>query len=62
MTTVPIQAPGWRKSSHSDGQDTCVELAGTLNAMRDSKNPRGPVLSADAAALVAAVKDDRISQ
>ncbi|MGX7828164.1 DUF397 domain-containing protein [Actinokineospora sp. 24-640] len=45
----------WRKSTFSD-HTTCVELAHTLNAMRDSKNPAGPVLSADASALVRAVR------
>ena len=34
----------WRKSSYSSGQNgNCVELA-YLGAMRDSKNPDGPVL------------------
>lgn len=46
----------WRKSTASDGVDSCVELAHTLNAVRDSKNPAGPVLSADASALVRAVR------
>lgn len=35
----------WRKSSYSSGQGgECVELA-YLGAVRDSKNPQGPVLS-----------------
>ncbi len=37
----------WRKSSYSTSQDECVEVA-TLpdggRAVRDSKNPDGPVL------------------
>lgn len=34
----------WRKSSYSSGQNgNCVELA-YVGAMRDSKNPTGPVL------------------
>jgi hypothetical protein len=34
----------WRKSSYSSGQGgACVELA-HVGAMRDSKNPTGPVL------------------
>jgi hypothetical protein len=37
----------WRKSSHSGSQSgTCVELAqaGPVIAVRDSKDPDGPVL------------------
>ncbi|HEX5404783.1 MAG TPA: DUF397 domain-containing protein [Pseudonocardiaceae bacterium] len=60
MTTVPTGQATWRKSSRS-GQDTnCVEVCGTLDAVRDSKNPAGPVLRADAVALVAAVKGGRL--
>ncbi|WP_253777977.1 DUF397 domain-containing protein [Goodfellowiella coeruleoviolacea] len=35
----------WRKSSHSGNQTSCVELAHTMTAVRDSKNPAGPVLT-----------------
>ena len=34
----------WRKSSRSNTDSACVELANTLDAVRDSKNPDGPVL------------------
>lgn len=37
----------WRKSSYSGANGNCVELAPTEDgghAMRDSKNPDGPVL------------------
>ncbi|HEX4722005.1 MAG TPA: DUF397 domain-containing protein [Pseudonocardiaceae bacterium] len=40
----------WRKSSYSGGSNTtggCVELSQDLAAVRDSKNPAGPVLSVD---------------
>jgi hypothetical protein len=46
----------WRKSSRS-GQDTsCVELAHTGAAVRDSKNPTGPILTVPTRHLVAAVQ------
>lgn len=46
----------WRKSSRSSGQNgACVELA-NLGAVRDSKNPTGPVLRVDLAAFLGAVK------
>lgn len=45
----------WRKSTFS-GYHECVELANTLHAVRDSKNPDGPVLAADLINFLAAVK------
>lgn len=33
----------WRKSSRSQGTSDCVEV--TPNAVRDSKNPFGPILT-----------------
>lgn len=51
----------WRKSSRS-GQDTsCVELAHTGDAVRDSKNPTGPTLTVDTHVLLAAIKSGRLS-
>jgi hypothetical protein len=37
----------WRKSSHSGTETNCVEVAAARNviAIRDSKNPDGPVLT-----------------
>lgn len=38
---------GWRKSSHSSSSGNCVELAvagRTRIAVRDSKDPSGPIL------------------
>lgn len=34
----------WRKSSYSGKEGNCVELAHPPGAIRDSKNPAGPVL------------------
>jgi hypothetical protein len=53
---------GWRTSSYTQSNGACVELAGTLDRLRDSKHHTGPVLGADVAALVAAVKADRITR
>lgn len=46
--TVSIRSTsGWRKSSRSGGGDNCVEIAHTTNsiAVRDSKDPTGPILA-----------------
>lgn len=49
----------WRKSSRSGAETNCVELAST-GAVRDSKNPAGPLLSVDLATVLAAIKTGRI--
>jgi Domain of unknown function (DUF397) len=46
----------WRKSSRSVNDASCVELCGTLDQVRDSKNASGPVLRGDVPALVRAVQ------
>ncbi|MPZ85374.1 MAG: DUF397 domain-containing protein [Actinophytocola sp.] len=46
----------WRKSTRSNPNGDCVELAHTFDRVRDSKNPTGPVLRADLPALVGAAK------
>lgn len=61
MTNMLDKQPSWRKSSHSSGNDTCVELAGTLDKLRDSKNPTGATLRCDIAALIMAAKTDRFT-
>jgi len=45
MKTSP--RPSWRKSSYSNGQANCVEVAGRPGAIavRDSKDPGGPPLA-----------------
>jgi hypothetical protein len=53
----------WRKSSRSGGTNgNCVELAHTLDAARDSKNPDGPRLRVPLGNLLAAVKTDRFTR
>ncbi len=55
--TVPVR---WRKAS--SGTQTCVEVAHTLTAVRDSKNPGGPTLVAEVGPLLAAVKGGLIGR
>jgi len=42
-----MQHQAWRKSSYSGGGDDCVEVADVSGgtAVRDSKDPAGPVLT-----------------
>jgi hypothetical protein len=54
-------APTWRKSSRSGEAGECVELA-YLGAVRDSKNPAGPVLRTDLDGILAAVKTGRFDR
>lgn len=46
----------WRKSGYSNEQGDCVELAHTLDAVRDSKNPGGPMLGVDVRELLVAIR------
>jgi hypothetical protein len=51
--------PGWRKSSYSGGDNgNCVEVF-NLSAVRDSKNPDGPVLALNLRAFITEVKEGR---
>lgn len=60
--TVPQAADRrWRKSLRSQGQGSCVEL-GHNGAIRDSKNPGGPVLGMPWQAFVAAVKSGDLTR
>jgi hypothetical protein len=52
----------FRKSSYSEANaQECVEVANTLGAVRDSKNPTGSVLRADLVDLVAEIKSVRFA-
>lgn len=46
MVNEDITRVTWRKSTRSNGQGECVEIAELTDmiAVRDSKNPTGPVL------------------
>jgi hypothetical protein len=46
MPTPDLSRAVWRKSSRSNGSGQCVQVADVSGvvAMRDSKNPDGPVL------------------
>ena len=46
----------WRKSSRSQNTSTCVEIANTLDQVRDSKNATGPTLHANITELIAAIR------
>ena len=48
MNHDDVTATSWRKSSYSNSQANCVEIARTRNgkvAVRDSRNPAGGALS-----------------
>ncbi|MGH3721212.1 MAG: DUF397 domain-containing protein [Pseudonocardiaceae bacterium] len=50
----------WRKSSRSGEEGNCVELAHPPGAIRDSKNPAGPVLPVrDLPAFLREIKQGR---
>lgn len=46
----------WRKSSFSGNSGNCVHVRRDLAAIRDSKDPVGPVLTVDLAPLLILVK------
>jgi hypothetical protein len=62
MPATELIGARWRKSSISNSQGTCVELArlgGGEFAVRNSRNPEGPALiytRAEIAALIEGVK------
>ena len=62
MPATELPGAGWRKSSVSNSQGACVELAKLGSgefAVRNSRNPEGPALiytRAEIAALIEGVK------
>lgn len=53
--STPGRPDDWWKSPSSDTANGCVEIACTLAAVRDPKNPDGPRLALDVRALVDAI-------
>ncbi|WP_156756600.1 DUF397 domain-containing protein [Actinokineospora pegani] len=52
----------WRKASFSDTGGNCVEVRQDLTAVRDSKNPSGPVVALDLVNLVSAAKSGTLDR
>jgi hypothetical protein len=51
----------WKKPTRSAGANNCVELS-NLGAIRDSKNPAGPVLAVELDTFLTAIKTGRLSR
>lgn len=47
MPALDLSRAAWRKSTRSQAQGACIEVAflGNAVAVRDSKNPTGPTLA-----------------
>lgn len=58
MSTAPN---GWKKSSYSGEETSCVELAHS-GMVRDSKNVAGPTLSVDLDSMLSMVKAGRFDR
>lgn len=65
MTAFPELHAAWRKSSYSTNGGNCVEVAPLVDgriAIRDSKDPHGPVIVFDRVTFTSfteAIKGDR---
>lgn len=55
MIMMSHPRPSWRKSSYSNGEASCVEVAAAARtvAVRDSKDPNGPQLAVPAGSWAA---------
>ncbi|MER0240799.1 DUF397 domain-containing protein [Streptomyces sp. HSW2009] len=56
--TPNLKSAPWRKSTYSNGQTNCIEVADDhfgVMPVRDSKDPHGPALVFEAAAWTAFV-------
>lgn len=66
MSTTDLSGASWRKSSRSDGERECVEVADLDSghrAVRDSKHPTGPALlvpPAEWAAFTTGIRNDKL--
>ncbi|MFC5722008.1 DUF397 domain-containing protein [Streptomyces gamaensis] len=59
-STADLIHAAWNKSSHSNGEGACVEVASGVSdvvPVRDSKHPSGPVLTFSAASWSSFVTD-----
>ncbi|MFR9727922.1 DUF397 domain-containing protein [Saccharopolyspora sp. MS10] len=54
-----MTAVRWQKSSYTNPNGNCVELSVPRGAVRDSKDPDGPVLLVDVAGFLGAVRRGR---
>lgn len=52
----------WRKSSFSGNSGNCVQIRQDLLAIRDSKNPSGPMLATDLSGLLATAKAGQLDR
>jgi hypothetical protein len=52
----------WRKSTFSGTGGNCVQVRQDLAAIRDSKNPTGPTLTADLTRLLTTVRTGELDR
>jgi hypothetical protein len=58
--TVPESGKTWRKSSYSSQGGDCVEIEGSLAAVRDSKRPAAGALTVNVRLLVRAIRSGQL--